>query len=85
MVEEGKSNIDGKFDFMAQYVQKVHSDKFIRKGMRLTLGMSFLDVIGPNGIAYVIALVKNSQKMWDQDIRLHQSGSERVDNPPKKN
>ena len=42
--------------------------------------MSFPDVIGPNDIAYVIALVKNSH----QDIRLHQSGSEMVDSPQEK-
>ena len=74
LVEESKSKIDGIFDFLARYVRKVHTDEFIRKGLRLTPGMSFLDVIGPNDIAYVIALVKNSREMWDQDIRLHQSG-----------
>ena len=80
LVEQGKSKIDGIFNFFAQYVWKVHSDEFICKGLRLTSGTSFLDVIGPNDIAYVIALVKNSREMWDQDIRLHQSGSEIVDN-----
>ena len=80
LVEEGQGNLDGMFEFMAWYVWKVHSDEFIRKGLRLTPGMSFLNVIGPNDIAYVIVLVKNSREMWDQDIRLHQSGSEIVDN-----
>ena len=81
LVEESKSKIDGIFNFLARYVRKVHSDEFIHKGLRLTLETSFLDVIGPNDIAYVIALVKNSWEMWDQDIRLYQSGSEIVDNP----
>ncbi len=62
----------------------MHSDEFICKGLRLTPGTSFLDVVGPNDIANVIALVKNSREMWDQDIRLRQSGSEMVDNPPEK-
>jgi hypothetical protein len=62
----------------------VHSDEFICKGLRLTPGTSFLEIIGPNDIAYVIALVKNSWEMWDQDIRLHQLGSEMADNPPEK-
>ena len=70
LVKEGKINIDGIFDFLARYVGKVHSDEFIHKGLRLTPGKSFLDVIGPNDIAYVIALVKNCREMWDQDIRL---------------
>ena len=76
LVEEDQSDIDGIFNFLAQYVWTVHSDEFIHKGLRLTPGTSFLDVIGPNDIAYVIALVKNSQEMWDRDIRLRQLGSE---------
>ena len=79
LVEVGQSNIDGIFDFMAWYVLKVHLNEFIRKGLRLTPGMSFLDVIGPNDS------VKNSWEMWDQDIRLHQLGLEMADKPPEKN
>ena len=51
--------IDGLLDFFALYVQKVHSDEFIRKGLKLGQGTSFLDFIGPNNIAYVIAVFKN--------------------------
>ena len=76
LVEEEKSKIDRIFDFLARYVRKVHSDDFIRKGLKGNPGNSFLDFIGPNNIAYVIALVKNSQDMWDQDIRLHQLGAD---------
>jgi hypothetical protein len=46
-------------------------------------GTSFLDFIGPNDIVYGIALVKNSREMWDHDIKLHQLGSEVIDNPPE--
>jgi hypothetical protein len=60
----------GLFDFFACYVRMVHSDKFIRKTLKLGKGTSFIDVIGPNDIAYVIAVFKNSQEMWDQDIRM---------------
>ena len=60
LVEDDQSE-DEIFDFLARYVRKVHSDEFIRKGLRLTPETSFLDVIGPNDIAYVIALVKNSR------------------------
>ena len=63
-----KADIDGLFDFFARYVRKVHSDEFIRKTLKLGKGTSFIDVIGPNDIAYVIAVFKNSQEMWDQDI-----------------
>ncbi len=84
LVEEEKNKIDGIFDFLARYVRKVHSDDFICKELKGNPGTSFLDFIGPNDIAYVIALVKNSRDMWDQDIRLHQLGSELIDNPPEK-
>ena len=62
----------------------MHSDDFIRKGLKGNPGNSFLDFIGPNDIAYVIALVKNSRDMWDQDIRLRQLGADLIDNPPEK-
>ena len=84
LVEEDKSKIDGIFDFFAGYVWKVHSDEFIHKGLRVNPGTSFINIIGPNDIANVTALVKNSQEMWDQDIRLNQSGSKMMDNPPEK-
>ncbi len=35
----------GLFDFFAHYVQKVHSDEFIRKTLKLGKGTSFIDVI----------------------------------------
>ena len=37
--------------------------------MKANPGTNFLDIIGPNDIAYVIALIKNGQVVWDQDIR----------------
>ena len=63
-----EADIHGLFDFFARYVQKVHSDEFIRKTLKSGKGTSFIDVIGPNDIVYVNAVFKNSQEMWDQDI-----------------
>ena len=74
----------GLFDFFARYVQKVHSDEFIRKTLKLGKGTNFIDVIGPNDIAYVIAVFKNSQEIWDQDIRIRESGNDAMGNPEKK-
>ena len=79
-----EADIDGLFDFFARYVRKVHSDEFIRKNLKLFKGTSFIDVIGPNDIAYVIAVFKNSQQMWDQDIRMPESGKDAMGNPEKK-
>jgi len=79
-----EADIDGLFDFLARYVQKVHSDEFIRKTLKLGKGSTFIDVIGPNNIAYVIAVFKNSQIMWDQDIRMRELGKDAMGNPEKK-
>jgi hypothetical protein len=65
---------DSLFDFFVRYVRKVHSDDFIRKGLKLGRGTSFLDFVGTNDIVYVIAVFKNSKDMWDQDIRMRSQG-----------
>ncbi len=75
IIEEDKTEIDGIFDFFAQYVRRVHSDEFIRKALKTTPGTSLMDIFWPNDIAYVIALFKNSKEMWDQDIRMQESGT----------
>jgi hypothetical protein len=62
-------------DFFARFVQKVHSDDYIRKSLRENQGWSFLDIIGPNDIAYVIAIFKNGKDLWDQDIQMKAGGT----------
>ena len=84
VLRAGDDELDGLFDFFARYVRKLHSDDFIRKGLKLSRQESFLDVIGPNDIAYVIAVFKNSKDMWDQDIRIRESGMDAMENPEKK-
>ena len=69
-------HLDFLFEFFANYVRKVHSDDYIRKSMKGNSGVTFLDIIGPNDIAYVIALIKNGQEMWDQDIRIRAGGDQ---------
>ncbi len=84
IVQADSAFIDGLFDFFARYVQKVHSDEFICKAMKSNKGTSFIDIIGPNDIAYVIALFKNSKAMSDQDIQMRESGPAAMGNPEKK-
>ena len=79
VVEAGQGFIDGVLDFIARYVRKVHSDAFIRSTMKNNPRDSFLNLIGPTDIAYVLAVFKNGQHMWDQDIRIQAGG-----NPEKK-
>ena len=79
VVEASKQFIDSVLDFIARYVRKVHSDSFIRFAMKSNPGDGFLNIIGPNDIAYVLAVFKNGQQMWNQDIRMQAGG-----NPEKK-
>jgi hypothetical protein len=37
--------------------------------MKRFVNRSFLEMITPSDIAYVLALIKNSQGVWDQDLR----------------
>jgi len=46
--------------FLAMYVQKVQSDSNIKREFKSNPGMSFIDMITPSVIVYVISVVKNS-------------------------
>ncbi len=52
--------------------------------MRYNAGISFLDIIGPSDIAYIISRIKNSKGTWDQDIHMQELGEEAKENPEKK-
>jgi len=48
-------------------------------------GTSYLDVIRPGDIAYVITLMKNARELWDQDLRQNAAGGAEMEcNEPKK-
>jgi hypothetical protein len=84
-IERGSNLLDQIFNLIARYVWKVHSDEHIRKVlMHYNAGKSFLDIIGPSDIAYIISIIKNSRGMWDQDIRMQELGEEAKENPEKK-
>ncbi len=65
-IEQGSNLLNQIFNLFARYVRKVHSDKHICKVlMRYNAGRSFLDIIGPSDIAYIVSIMKNSKGMWD--------------------
>ncbi len=55
---------DELMEFLARYVRKVHSDWYIKKALEQDPGTSFLDIICPSDIAYVICLLVNSMEIW---------------------
>jgi hypothetical protein len=67
-IEQGSNLLDQIFDLIARYVRKVYSDEHIHRAIQYSDGRSFLNVIGPSDIAYIVSMIKNSKGMWDQDI-----------------
>jgi hypothetical protein len=85
-IEQGSNILNQIFNLFVKYVWKVHSDEFIRKCLRYSAGRSFLDVIGPDDIAYIVSIIKNSNSkdMWDQDRRMQEMGAQAIGSQEKK-
>ncbi len=83
-IDWGSIILNQIFDLFAQYVQKMHSDEFIHKCLRYTPGRSYLDIIGPGDIAYIVSIIKNSNDLWDQDIKMQELGTQAFGRQEKK-
>jgi hypothetical protein len=75
---------DRVYDYLGRYVRRVHSNQFICMVLKVTPQASYVDIIGPSDIAYVIAIIKNSSEMWDQDIRMKKLGDKAMGKQKKK-
>jgi hypothetical protein len=74
-IEQGSNLLNQIFNLIAKYLRKVHADEHIcRVAICYSAGRSFLDVIGPSDIAYIISIIKYSKGMWDQDIQCESWG-----------
>ncbi len=69
-IKQGSDLLDQIFNLITRYVRKVHSDEHIDKVIHYNAGRSFLNIIGPSDIAYIVSIIKNSKSMWDRDIRM---------------
>jgi hypothetical protein len=65
-----EETLDELFQFIALYVQRLYSDAHLQNNMKRFVNKTFLEMITPSDIAYVLALIKNSQGVWDQDMRV---------------
>ena len=63
---------EGLYDFIARYVRKVCPDSLIMKVMWAMPGYTFLDLIRPSDVPYVISLLKNGRGMWDMEIEMRE-------------
>ena len=85
LAEQPNIEEDEIYDFLGRYVRRIHSDDFIRRALKTFPASSFVDVLTPSDIAYVIAIIKNSGEMWDQNIRMKEmKGHEAIASKEKK-
>jgi hypothetical protein len=63
------------YKFFARYLRKVYSDSDIKTDLKNNEGLSFIDKITPSDIAFVISVLKNGSKVWDQNIKMMQLGA----------
>jgi hypothetical protein len=56
--------MDDLMEFLVRYVRHAHSDQYYKNLLIENSGATFLDVITPCDVAYVIALMENGKDMW---------------------
>ena len=54
------------YDFMCTYVRRIKPDTRWKKILKMNAGNHFICHFTPSNIAYVLAIIKNGQEMWDQ-------------------
>ena len=59
--------MDNLMNFLARYVRSVHADCYFRKVLLNHPGGTYLDVITPSDIAYVISVIKKSAHLARRD------------------
>jgi hypothetical protein len=83
-IEQGSNILNQIFNSFTRYVRKVHSDEIIQKCLCYAPGRSYLDIIGPGDIVYIISIIKNSKDMWDQDLKMQEWGAQAIGSQEKK-
>ncbi len=63
------------YKFFARYLRKVYSDSDIKTDLKNNEGLSLIDKITPSDIVFLISVLKNGRKVWDQNIKMKQLGA----------
>ena len=66
------------FEFLLNYVRRVKSDMEWKKLLKRNPEKPFLMFVTPSDIAFILSLIKNGMKMWDQQAKRRQ------DNPTQR-
>ena len=64
MHRHDNDKMDDLMEFLVRYVRHAHSDQYYKNLLIENSGATFLDVITPCDVAYVIALMENGKDMW---------------------
>jgi hypothetical protein len=83
-IEQDSNLLNQIFNLIARYVQNVHSDEYICKCLCYSAGRSFLDVMGPGDMGYIVSTIKSGKDMCDQDIQMQELGPQAMGTPEKK-
>ncbi len=62
------------YEVLARYARKVYPDTDIKNDLKNNENLLFIDRITPSDIAFVISILKNGCKVWDQTIKMKQLG-----------
>ena len=54
----------------------VHSNGVRKSELRNNEGLSFIDIISPSNIVFVISVIKNGRDVWDQKIKMKELGAQ---------
>lgn len=65
---EEEEELNTLMEFLARYVRVVHCNRFFMNKLFLNKGKSYVQVLTPSDIAFVICLLKNSIEMWRHKI-----------------
>ena len=57
------------FEFLLNYVRRVKSDMEWKKLLKQNPEKPFLMFVTPSDIAFILSLIKNGMKMWDQRLK----------------
>jgi hypothetical protein len=60
------------FEFLSKYVRNLYVDSHTREQLKREPGLTFIEILTPSDIAYVVTILKNAKGVWDQELRAKQ-------------
>jgi hypothetical protein len=83
-IEQGSNLLNQIFNLITRYARKVHADEHIRRAICYSAWRSFLDVIRPSDIAYIVSMSKMVRACGIRNYMCKSWGQRGMENPDKK-